>query len=319
MGRDPPDTLRVIVRQQSGVLSRQQVLRAGLSAETVRSKVKTGQWRRIYRGVYAVQPGHLSRRGELWAAVLAAGEGAVLSHETAAELHGIINKPSRIIHVTVPVKRTVTPIRGLKVHRSDRVLGRRFPIGELPLTWREETVLDLTDEAQDFDTVCGWVTAAFAKRTVTDGTMRAFMSRRMKLRWRGDLDHLVTEAASGTHSPLEYRYDRDVERAHALPTSKHQAKYTKPDGTKGYRDRYYEDYGVVVELDGKAAHPDEYRWRDTERDNDAAARFNSQSLRYGFRHVRGQPCLTAIQVGQVLRNRGWSGAPHPCSPGCQVP
>ena len=72
MGRDLPGTLRGISRQQSGILSRQQVLKAGLSAETVRSKVKTGQWRRIYRGVYAVQPGRVTRRAELWAAVLAA-------------------------------------------------------------------------------------------------------------------------------------------------------------------------------------------------------------------------------------------------------
>ena len=68
---------------------------------------------------------------------------------------------------------------------------------------------------------------------------------------------LITEAARGTHSLLEYHYDRDVEGAHGLPKSARQAPYTKPDGSKGFRDRLYREYGVLVELDGtrRAAPP----------------------------------------------------------------
>ena len=50
----------------------------------------------------------------------------------------------------------------------------------------------------------------------------------------------------------------------------------------------------------------------------AAAEDTLQSLRYGWRHVRSDPCGTATQVAKVLRSRGWPGSPKPCSPGCPL-
>jgi hypothetical protein len=143
------------------------------------------------------------------------------------------------------------------------------------------------------------------------------MRQRTKLRWRADLRELITAAASGDHSVLEYRYDRDVERAHGLPAPVRQAPFVGPDGRTGRRDRLYQKYGVVVELDGRLGHGPEDQWRDKDRDN-AAAVHGHQSLRYGWTHVRWHPCATALQVARVLRAHGWDGWPRPCSPGCPV-
>ena len=41
------------------------------------------------------------------------------------------------------------------------------------------------------------------------------------------------------------------------------------DGKAVYRDAYYEEYRLAVELDGRLAHPEEERWRDRRRDNQA--------------------------------------------------
>ena len=128
---------------------------------------------------------------------------------------------------------------------------------------------------------------------------------------------LITEAARGTHSLLEHHYDRDVEGAHGLPKSARQAPYTKPDGGKGFRDRLYREYGVLVELDGASAHPEENRWADRERDNHAATQ-RKQTLRFGWKHVRHQACGTAAMTAVVLMNHGWRGSPKRCSPGCAV-
>lgn len=46
----------------------------------------------------------MSRATLLRAALLACGEGAVISHGTAAALHGLWDKPPRLIDVTVPVE-----------------------------------------------------------------------------------------------------------------------------------------------------------------------------------------------------------------------
>jgi hypothetical protein len=143
------------------------------------------------------------------------------------------------------------------------------------------------------------------------------MSTRTKLRWRADLHQLTVAAASGDHSVLEFRYHRDVEQAHGLPEPEKQVPFTTPGGRRGRRDRLYEQYGVVVELDGRLAHPGENQWKDKTRDN-AAAADGKQSLRYGWSQVRWQPCETAAEVARVLRLHGWDGRPKPCSPGCPL-
>lgn len=308
----------LLLRYQAGVATRAQALGSGLSLGAIRHRVATGRWQRLYEGVYATFSGPVPRQARLWAAVLYAGAGAVLSHDTAAELQRLVDKPAPVIHVTVPATRRVAAQRDLKLHMSKSVMtDQRFPPGVLPHTLVEDTILDLINEAKTFDVVCGLITRAFGRRLTSEGGLRAAAYQRKRLRWRTDVDALIVEAAHGTHSLLEYHYDRDVESAHRLPKSARQAPYTKPDGSKGFRDRLYGEYGVLVELDGVSAHPEEDRWADRERDNHAAAT-RQQTLRFGWKHVRHQTCDTAAMTAVVLENHGWRGSPKPCSPTCSV-
>jgi len=186
-----------------------------------------------------------------------------------------------------------------------------------PRTTVEETVLDLTQTAKSFDDVCGWVTRAIARELTDESRLQAAMTLRTKLRWRADLHELIVAAAGGDHSVLEYRYHRDVERAHGLPEPSRQMPFAAPGGRRGRRDRVYEEYGVIVELDGRLAHPAENQWKDKARDNAAAAK-GQQSLRYGWAQVKWEACATAAEVARVLNLHGWDGRPRPCSPGCPV-
>jgi hypothetical protein len=309
---------KVLLRYHAGVVTRAQAQEAGLSLGAIKHRVLTGRWQRIYPGVYATFNGPLPRQARLWAAVLYAGRGAVLSHDTAAELQRLLDRPAPLIHLTVPAARQTAPQPGLEIHRARRVLAhRRFPPGVLPQTLVDDTLLDLIDEADTFDEVCALVTRVFGRRLTSEGRLRATAQRRKRLRWRSDVDALITESAHGTHSRLEYHYDRDVERAHGLPKAQPQKQYTKLDGSNGFRDRVYQDYGVVVELDGVSAHPEEDRWADRERDNHAAM-LRQQTLRFGWKHVRHQTCDTAAMTAIVLQNRGWPGSPQPCSTGCVI-
>jgi Transcriptional regulator, AbiEi antitoxin len=318
MDRELPSALGNLARHQSGVVSRSQALRAGLSSDMIRFRVGSGRWQQIHRGIYATFNGVPGRGARLWAAVLSAGTGAMLSHETAGELHRLVDKPPDLIYVTVPRERRIIAAEGVSIYRSARALeavqGHSYP----PRTKIEETVLDLTQTAATFDDVCGWVTRAFARDLTDEIRLRAAMGMRPKLRWRADLHELITAAADGDHSVLEYRYDRDVERAHGLPEAKRQVPFMGPGGRRGRRDRVYENYGVVVELDGRLAHPDDSAWKDRARDN-AAAADGKQTLRYGWEQVRRKPCETAAEVATVLRLHGWPGRPRACSPGCRAP
>ena len=247
--------------------------------------------------------------------MLRAGEGAVLSHQTAAELHGLIDSPSEAIHVTVPSTRRIT-ISGLVIRMSARISQARQPNRAPPRTSVAETVLDLAGLSRTFDDACGWITRACAKRLTTEEKLRAALAMRKKMRWRPELNDVLAAAGNGIHSVLEYRYLRDVERAHALPRSRHQVRVVI-DGKVVYRDIYYDEYQAAVELDGRLAHPDEERWRDSQRDNQASAR-GVETRRYGWRDVYAHPCETALLQAHILRQRGWRGIPKPCSAGCPV-
>jgi hypothetical protein len=317
MNSDLPYPLCNLAGSQNGVISRSQALRAGLTADMIKFRVSSGRWRQLHPGVYATFTGVPGRSARLWAAVLWAGRGAVLSHQTAAELHGLADKAADPIHVTVPWQRRVVAVSGVSIHRSRRSEGSALGYTSPPRTKIEETVLDLTQTARSFDDVCSWITRAFARDLTDEARLRKAMSARAKLRWRTDLHELIAAAADGDHSVLEFRYHRDVERAHGLPEPSLQVPFTGAYGHLGRRDRVYEEYDVVVELDGKLAHPAEDQWKDKTRDN-AAAAAGKQSLRFGWTHVKWQACQTAVQVARVLRHRGWDGSPRPCSPACPV-
>jgi hypothetical protein len=278
----------------------------------------------VHPGVYATFSGELSRDARLWAALLHAGPRAWLSHETAAEIQKMTDRRDTIIHVTVPGDRRVVSVPGVQVHFSRFLAAcdryRQAPgLGMLATTWPEDTLLDLVDQCAEFDDVCGWITRAVSKRVIIEFRLRTFMAERKRLRWREDVAILLDEAVNGTHSPLEYRWDHDVERAHGLPRSVAQRQYTKPDGGKGFRDRLFADYKVIVELDGDLTHSEETRWQDRERDNDAAAD-DLETLRFGWKHVRPpQNCATAALTAAVLRHQGWGGVTARCGNKCGIP
>jgi hypothetical protein len=317
MTSELPPTLSYAARLQHGVFSRRQALRAGLTVDLIRARVRRGTWRGVYPGVYTTSDGELSRLGAVWAVVLYAGRGAVLSHETAAELHGLADKVSADKHVTIPGDRRVIEVPGVRIHRSARVFLAASADDDPPRTNVEETVLDLVTAAATFDDVCGWVTRAISRELTDETRLRAAMDHRKKLRWRLELDELITAAVTGDHSVLEYRYTRDVERAHGLPEPDRQVPFTGPGRRRGRRDRVYREYAVVVELDGQQGHRAEDAWRDKRRDN-AAAEVGQESLRYGWQDVRYRACATAVQVVKVLQNHGWEGQPRPCSIYCSV-
>jgi very-short-patch-repair endonuclease len=303
---------------QGGVVTRRQAINAGMSSHAIVWRVRSKRWQLVYRGVYATFTGPLDRTARLWAAVLYAGRGAVLSYETAGELQKLVDRPAPVIHLTVPGNRRVTQVKGLMIHVSDEGWRLPFPYGVLPTTLPEDTIIDLAESADDADDVYGWVTRAFGRDITGDVKMRIAIGRRVRLRWRSELEEAIAAGAGGAHSALELRWDRDVERAHGLPAASKQVRFRKQGGSSGYRDRVYAEYRVIIELDGKQAHPGEARGADRARDNAAAAEGHGQTLRYGWKDVRYEPCQTTVQTVKVLWRRGWRGKPTPCSPACPV-
>ena len=99
----PPGCLRLL-NEQAGVIAVGQAVNVGLTAKAVRAQVHAGRWQLMHRGIYAAFTGQPPRQAELWAVVLRAGgpHAAVLTHQTAAELWGLLDRPVEPVHVTVP-------------------------------------------------------------------------------------------------------------------------------------------------------------------------------------------------------------------------
>lgn len=317
-----PQQWPVLLRAQHGVVDRAQTRRVGLSKKAVRHRLTAGKWRRLQRGVYATFSGEVTREARLWAAIRRVGPGAMLSHQTAAEVHGLGAKPSAKIHVTVPWRRRpaqLKPIRGVVVHRSDQSRPEQLPPWQLPRTRIEDTVLDLVSVSRSFSEAYSWVSRATSRRLATAAMLREAMKARSRVRWRAWLTDALAEASDGAFSPLELRYARDVERAHGLPKAERQARRAI-DGKIHYKDNLYPEFRLCVELDGPTYHQYEQAEQDRRRDNLNLAVDGVQTFRFGPVEVTELACQTAAMVAAALQRNGWAGRLRPCRrAGCPIP
>jgi hypothetical protein len=316
MSTEPPPDSRDVLFGQAHAIARHQSAAAGIAARAMRTAVGNGRWQRVQRGVYAAFSGEPGPETVLWAALLRAGPDAVLSHQTAAERHGLIDEPSPVIVITVPASKRPAraKIPGLVVHRSNAIARTRHPAMLPPCTRVEDTVLDLIEASPSFEDAYAWISRAIGRRRTTAGRIRLAMAARKKMRWRRETALALADGEAGALSVLEYRYIYRVERPHGLPTARRQARIAQGTGNR-YLDNLYEDFGLCVELDGTAAHPADEQWRDKRRDNSNATR-GIVTLRFGQLDLGDRRCETARAVAAVLQGRGWAAAPVACAPSC---
>jgi len=306
------EPLRTTVVRQDGVATTAQLVAGGVARSVVADRVSAGHWQRAARGVVVLQSGPPTWRQVARAALLVAGTGAALSHRSAAFVHGLVREPGTGVVVSVPATRYVQPRPGLTVRRR-RSMPRTS--GSLRSVDAIATVLDLVHEADDDDAVVALLCDA-ARLRLSSVQLVGEAARRAGLRRRALVREILGDPTGRVESPLEHRYDRDVERAHGLPRSLGQV----PDLVGGRRirsDRVFDAWGVRVELDGRLAHDDRVD-TDVWRDNAVRVERGEVTLRYRWRHVVGAPCTTAAQLAAALRTRGWPGAPTPCSATCRV-
>jgi hypothetical protein len=318
----PTLVLGQVLRDQDGVLDAAQASAAGVTSESLKNQLRHGRWRRLHRGVYAAFSGTPIRRAELWAALLRAGPDAILSHQTAAELYGLLDARSSVIHITVPHDSNPARCRkipGIVIHRSRSIARSRHPVLTPPRTRVEDTVLDLIECSQSFEEAYDWICRAIGRGRTTPERIRAAMDTRPRVRWRHDTELALGDASDRARSLLELRYVRGVERPHGLPTAKRQARVRQQTGNR-YLDNFYEEYRACVEVDGTAAHPQDEQWRDKRRDRWNSVHEKIETIRVGFLDLRNQQsrCEAAADVAKGLSGRG-PAVGHACSRrGCPV-
>jgi very-short-patch-repair endonuclease len=291
-----------LAANQYGVVTRAQLLNLGLTTDAIRHRLARGRLHAVHRGVYAVGRPELTQRGWWMAAVLACGDAAVLSHESAAQLWGIRRsrnpapsgaqlRPPSLIDVSVPGT-TSRRRRGLRTHRRsdlpphDRTLRHRIPV-----TTPTRTLVDLATQLESSQLEAA-VNEADGLGLIDPERLRRYVEERPGVdgipALRKVLDRRIYTL---TDSELERRFLRLVRRA-ALPTPLTQQRLN------GFRvDFYWPELGLVVEADSLRYHrTPSQQARDRLRDQ-----AHTEAGLVPLRFTHWQITFEASRVGEVLR------------------
>ncbi|HSN43748.1 MAG TPA: hypothetical protein VLR88_06805, partial [Propionibacteriaceae bacterium] len=265
---------------------------------------------RLASGVFVM--GEPTWHSHVWAGILIAGPSAVVGGSAAAHLQGFGDAPDVIdIWATGNAVRTGVRVAGLpSVVLHD---GLRLGRGEPPRTSPARTILDCVRGLSD-DDVVGLVTRASRVTPSLQRALREELASTAKVPHRRLLQDLVDSANRGVESPLEWRFVRDVARAHGLPRVQLQVSHRR--GTRS--DATFEGFALLAELDGFAWHAGR-RDADQWRDNELLITSGRPTLRYGFGPIATTPCHVADQLARALFTMGWGGPLRRCRRCRRVP
>jgi hypothetical protein len=126
---------------QGGAVRLEQALEFGMTRDQVKHRLRTGRWSALVRGSYLVAP-MITAEDYLRAAV-ASLPNAVVSHEAAAELHGL-SYVKRGLATVMVYSQTTHEFPGVTIRRShDLAPDHLFVRNGLPVTTAPRTIVDL--------------------------------------------------------------------------------------------------------------------------------------------------------------------------------
>lgn len=168
-----------IAERQAGYFSARQARQAGFSRALLSHHVKRGRFLRVRRGVYRLAHFPEMPHADLYIAWLAAGEKAVISHESALLLYGLTDLLPAEIHLTVP--RTASRRQpGVRFHTArlspDEVIRRQG----LPVTTLPRTLSDLIRSGVADEWIEQAVQQALARGLVTPAMLEEEARRRSR-------------------------------------------------------------------------------------------------------------------------------------------
>jgi hypothetical protein len=286
------------------VLTRRQLLDAGVGDDAITYRLRTGGLHRIHRGVYAVGYRSASPLTHAIAAVLVCGPDAVLSHRSAAALWHIGANWPGPVEVTTRRQRRHD---GVIVHRSRTLTPQQTTVHfGIPVTTVARTLIDL-GEVLDDRALARAVNDAQIKHRVRLNQVAALLIQHDGRRSQPRLHALLNHSDAPTRSVLEDTFLAFVE-CHALPRPEVNQRVA------GYEvDMLWRRQRLIAELDGRRFH-EHSRAFEHDRDKDAtllAAGY--RVIRVTWQRLARQPEREAerlralLQSGQAGAGTGFSG------------
>ena len=148
--------LRELAAGQAGHVTAAQAGASGFSEQLLSKHVASGNLLRPLRGIYRLAHYPPADNEDLVVAWLWSGARAVVSHESALQLHHLSDAFPARIHLTLPLgeqrrRRVIPPLYAL--HFADIAEADRAWIGAVPVTTPARTVRDVAADFGDADLV----------------------------------------------------------------------------------------------------------------------------------------------------------------------
>jgi very-short-patch-repair endonuclease len=287
---------------QHGVVTRAQLLDAGLSRDQVRHRVRRGVLQRLHPGVYRASA-VTSPEERRSAALLACGAGASLSFRTAGGMFRLLAPDAdlSVVDVTAPLScRASRP--GIRLHRTANLSGDEVTeLFGMRVTTPARTILDLAGVLDERQLEQAYSTA-LRLDLATSPEIAALVARHPGVRGSGTLRALLAavQDAAFVRSEAEARFLQIV-RAAALQVPECNVRI------QGFEvDFLWRTQRLIVEIDGFAFHASRAAFeRDRRRDATLEAA-GLRVLRFTWRQLTSEPIRVAAQVAQTL-GRSYTG------------
>ena len=265
-GKPQEAAARILAGSQFGRLSVRQLKDLGFSSRMVDRRVGSGRWRREYRGVILVGHATGDYRGRAWAAQLAYGADAVISHEAAGAIWEIVTYDGPV-HVTLPHCRSSRG--GTRTHESRTLSADQIRIHYgLRVTNPIRTLVDLADT----------LTIDELERALSEAHRLGYVQRHglkaPHAPGRKGLTEVLRRGARMTRSGIEsillneIRLTPDI----PVPVTNHRIGAFEAD-------MYWPDHGLVIEIDTYLTHGDRLSFERDRRKQTAYALSGLTTLR----------------------------------------
>ncbi len=283
-----------VAAAQRGLVRRGQLVALGVSARAIEYLVSVGSLHRILRGVYAVGHPALEPLAAETAALLYAGDNAVLSHGTAAGVWGLVPTPP-VVAITI-AGRNVRRQPHVKLHRVDTLDARdvRMKHG-FPVTAPARTIIDFA-AAHSADAVDRALNEARVLKLVTDAELTAALGR-----CRGRTGtRCVRQLLAAEHGPAITRSEaerrlRTLLRAADLPDPQFNVRVENH-----LVDALWPRQRLVVEVDGYGFHGHRRAFETDRRRDQELAAAGYQVIRVTWRQLTDEPIAVAARLAQAL-------------------
>jgi very-short-patch-repair endonuclease len=286
-----------LAQRQHAVVSRRQLLALGMGRRAIAGRLERGQLHEVFRGVYVVGVCRISRHGRWMAAVLACGDGAVLSHRSAGRLWRLLPLAGEWVDVTCPEAEVER--KGIIGHRSRFRDDEWLVHDAIPVTSPFRTIFDLAAvlEMRELE-------RAFHEAEVREVRDRVSLPMLLE-RYPGRRGTRKVQALLESRRPAMITRN-DFEEAFVALVDRYAIRRPRMNADLAIRGRFFEidalweDERVAVELDSREVHGTRKKFEsDRLRDRILIAE-GWRTMRITWRQLQEEPEEIAMDLRQAL-------------------